>query len=132
MREIVQADADVATSAPGGVFAGPAGFDAQELGAVVLASNGLPKRELYAPLVRQSLFAVALAPTVEQAERISGAVQTVLQRGGRRVVLQPSDGHEYLVHFTEILGGPNAGKESEEIHSNLLIVETMVGTEEVS
>ena len=129
VRSLLSSVVDVA---PGGVVVGPASLDEQEAGCVALNEQGLGARTGNVPLVRHRMAARCLAPTLEQAERIASAVFDVLHQKGRRVAAQLSTGKKYLVHWTEVRGGPTALEGEERgIWEEVVMIEALVGTEEV-
>jgi len=64
-------------------------------------------------------------------------VFSCLHDKGRRVVEQPSTGKSYLVHWSKVTGGPTGLAADEDgalvpgIYENKLVVEALMGTQEV-
>ena len=102
----------------------------QKLGCVQLRQQGMPRMERDLPLLRSRVKVVCVGPSRDKAERIGRAVYAALHGRSRVVVEQPSDGSQYLIHYTQFVAGPSSGgAETEEIRDEALILELMVGTE---
>lgn len=132
LKKILDDDDQVPTSAPGGVIVGPASTAQQKEGAIVLAEAGIARLERDIPLIKMALTARCIAGSVDRAERISAVLYDALHRQGRRVVLQESSSQSFLVHYTQITGGPTlTAGEIEDTWEQVLTVEIMIGTEPV-
>lgn len=116
---------------PGGVFVGPAPETALEAGCLVLSDLGIPQPERYAPVVRARVQVRCEASSVDQAERIAGAVQAEVKPAQRRVVDQ-ANGERYLVHAMTVVAGPTLTLgDAEESWAKVLQIEVLASTEEV-
>ncbi len=133
-RELLRRDTGVTLQAPGGVVVGPAGAEAIEAGCVVVAEGGTPEPVLEVSMVARSVSVRCVATELDYAARIAEAVNRVLNDEGarRRVVHQPSDGKQYLVHLSFVTSGPTqAEPEVEETYEMMLTATLKVGTQPV-
>ena len=138
VRALLRADPGVQEAAPGGVMVGPASYEEQQAGCVSLNEEGLGERtEPGLPLIRHRMACRCLATSDFAAAAIGRAVFSCLHDKGRRVVEQPSTGKSYLVHWSKVTGGPTGLAADEDgalvpgIYENKLVVEALMGTQEV-
>lgn len=137
IRALLLADPTVQGAAPGGVVVGAASLEEQQAGCISLNEEGLGERvEPGIPLIRHRMACRCLATSDFTAAAIGRAVFGCLHQKGRRVVEQPSTHKSYLVHWSEVRGGPTGLAEDAQglvpgILENKLVVEALVGTEEV-
>jgi hypothetical protein len=137
VRALLLAYPAVQETAPGGVVVGAASLEEQQAGCISLNEEGLGERvEPGAPLIRHRMACRCLATSDFAAAAIGRAVFACLHQKGRRVVEQPTTHKSYLVHWSEVRGGPTGLAEDAEglvpgIKENKLVVEALVGTQEV-
>lgn len=130
IRALLLADPDVNLLAGDRVTVGPVDVDLVALGAVSLAMlPGVP--EEISTLARVQLEASCVAPTVSEAEEIAQAVYLAVHGKGRQVVAQ-SNGHSYLVHFTRATTPALRQAEDGESWDVAVVIQAMIGTQEVS
>lgn len=133
LKKLLDDDAQVRVSVPGGVVVGPATEAQQKEGAIILAESGVSRLERDVPLLRMQMTARCIAASVDRTERISAVLYDVLHAQGRQVVAQASSEQTFLVHYTFITGGPIlAVGEIEGTWENVLTIEVMVGTEPIA
>jgi hypothetical protein len=132
IRVLLMADPVVQAVAPGGVFVGPASLEEQQPGCITLNENGQGSPTGIPSVLRQRMSVRCLSATRTGPERISRSVYGCLHEKGRRVVTQLSDGKRYLVHFTNVQAGPSGMEPEGQIWEDDLIVEALVGTEEIT
>jgi hypothetical protein len=138
VRALLLADPAVQEVAPGGTVVGPASYEEQQAGCISLNEEGLGERtEPGAALIRHRMACRCLATSDFGAAAIGRAVFRCLHHKGRRVVEQPTTRKSYLVHWSEVRGGPTGLAADQEgallpgILENRLVVEALVGTQEV-
>jgi len=134
IQAVLSANADLIEAAPGGVMVGPASHEQQQLGCVALNQEGQGERVAAGiPLVRHRMACRCLAPTGEVSETITRCITACLHDKSRRVVMQPSTGEKFLVHYTAVTGGPtDTEAETAGIVENTLVIDALVGTEVVA
>jgi hypothetical protein len=117
--------------APGGVVVGPATDAQQQAGVVSLMGAGLPVVERYLPLQWLRVQVRCLAPTLEEADKISFLVNKELHARTRVVARQRSTDHRFLVHLMNITAGPSMHYDSPETWETLLFGEVLIGTQPI-
>ncbi len=133
IKAILDADGSLLELAPGGVVVGPANREQQVAGVIALAESGITSVEDYLPLMRAQMSARCIAASIEHVSRISAKLWEMIHMKGRQVVRQPSADMKFLVHFTRVNGGPTLTKgDTDDTWEDILTVEAMVGTEEVT
>lgn len=134
MKTILEGNSVVAEIAKGGVQVGTAEVEQMKLGCIVLGETGLGTPERYLPLLRPRLSVRCTAPSYDEAETLQRAVYQQVHGQGRRVVKQNSTDQLFLVHSTYVAGGPVSGptESADGYWEDLLVVEMLIGTEEVS
>lgn len=98
----------------------------QQAGAVSIMTAGMPRVEVYSPLVTVRPQFRCVAPSLVIADQLALAIQIGLPSG--RQVVQQADGDSYLMHYLTIDSGPSMHFDSEETWETLIFGDAMFGT----
>lgn len=117
--------------APGGIIVGPLNDAQQQAGAIQLVDAGMPRQEMYAPVVWDKVQIRCIAHSLAQADTMARAVFAVLNQHGRAIAEMVSTGDRYLIHTINIIAGPSMHYDTPETHETLLFAEVMIGLDPV-
>jgi hypothetical protein len=117
---------------PLNVVTGPLSHAQQQEGGVSLTDAGLPDIALDAPVIWLRSQMRIINPKLSTADTITRHVFSLVHRKNRIIALQPSNGHEYLIHVLYVTAGPSQHKDTEVSYEELMFANAMIGTEPVS
>lgn len=105
--------------------------DQQTEGGVSILDAGLASVDRYAPVAGIKLRLRCMAPSLAQADQMSGYVTRLLHQRNRTVLSQPSTGVSWLVHLFNITGKANTTYIAPYLWDSSLFLEIRVGTQPV-
>ena len=118
---------------PGGVTVGiPEDELTRPMGYIAVDTAGQISMENI-PLLKQRMNVRCITSSLSLSLEMAADVRKYIHQKGRRVVTQQSDGKEYLIHRTWVMGGPQSSlTNNQDLFEQVLFCDYLVGEQEVA